>query len=169
MRIFHGDMSEGRHCHGDLGAPHKELETEKHSPLVKACGRGQLSPTGKGLRDGTGHCQRSLGLLANPHPFLHSPATSCVWSRCPEARLPASALRGVSPAVFCCHKTSSAKGGAFILDAPTVVTVKDAAARTGESLVLHFSAAGSGERGRVPFGFWPCFALPLSQAPRPVT
>lgn len=47
VRIFHGDMSEGRHCHVDLEAPHKEIETGKHSLLVEACGWGPLSPTGE--------------------------------------------------------------------------------------------------------------------------
>lgn len=61
MRIFHRDLSEGRHCHVALEASHKELETDTHSLLVQACGWGESSPTGKGVRDGNGHCQGSRG------------------------------------------------------------------------------------------------------------
>lgn len=57
----------------------------------------------------------------------------------------------------------------LLLTGDTDVTVKDAAARVGESLLLHFPPAGSGERWRLPFGFCPCSAAHLSQVPRPVT
>lgn len=42
-------MSEGKLCHGDLEASHKELEIDKHSQLFRAWDWGQLCPQGKRL------------------------------------------------------------------------------------------------------------------------
>lgn len=124
----------------DLEASHKELETDTHSLLVKAVVGESCHPQGKGL-------EMRMGTASVPerswqirtHFFIHL------------------------------HLRAFGLGVHLILTGDTDVTVTDAATRIGDSLLLDFSTAGSGERWRLPFGLCPCFAAHWSEVPRPVT
>lgn len=85
---------------------HKESEIGRHHLLLKACSWGHCCHgQRKRLEKGVGTANHSCGLLANPHPLPHSPATfgqdvHLIWMG--DAQISQSrVMPGGLPALFC--------------------------------------------------------------------